>query len=135
MSMTNLNEVVAKTFMEVFNTCPKCGAKGKLHFIRDPWYSCTDDILGVECRNCSAKAVAAINKKHMYSVDSFERIETNLPASPDVSLIAKALLTLKMNPEEWHIDKEVIRKFAVFLYTNFNDISQLPGNSGLIGRK
>jgi len=132
MSLWDHDQDVAEAFLEVFNKCPNCG-KSTMSIIRDKYYSQNNDVLGIECKTCGGKAVSTINKKCMYTIDSFKPWKTTLPAHINIDDVSKQEMMLLTDPNDWKIDKTTIRQYALFLMRMFkDDCDNLPKNQKLI---
>ena len=135
MSLLNHDQDVAEAFLQVFNKCPNCG-KSTMAIIRDKYYSQNNDVLGIECRACGGKAVSTINKKCMYTTDSFKPWKTTLPAHINITDVSKQEMMLLDNPNDWTIDKDTIKQYALFLMRMFKEnCESLPKNQQLIEEK
>lgn len=137
MSLASLNKRMAEVFLSVFNQCPNCGQTGKLKFICDLFSSPSNAILGIECKNCNAKAMSAIHKKAIYAPCSFEGgyENNNLPAPVNITQLNLITLEFKSDIEQWGINEEVIKEFAKFLILHFADLSVLSAPSKEIEKK
>jgi hypothetical protein len=134
MSIFDHDNIIAKIFLKVFNYCPACGAK-ELDIVRDKWSSPVNDGIGIRCNACKREAIATVNKKCIYTLDSFKREYITLPAHINIDDVSKQIMMLKSDPNEWEIDTNVIKQLAIFCLNKFKENKDIENISRLIEEK
>jgi len=120
MSIHDHDEIIAKTFLQVFNHCPICFAE-ELEIVRDKWSSNINDGIGIQCNICKRKVIATVNKKCIYTLDSFKRENITSLAHINIDDVSKQTMMLKSNPDDWKIDVNIIKQLAIFCLNTFKD--------------